>query len=171
MGNELAPVKGLTATEREIARLMTDGLDHDAVILGAEIPAYQPLSLTQAAKATRYLLKKARNVLGDRAEFNQLRGQLLKARRESEGPRNLATAIKIRDDEGDGSAADRTVRLKAIGVIEGNEGKAGVVVNVNQQTNVASIQPGYVIRLPAAKPTPTIEHEREPRDPSPAASS
>jgi hypothetical protein len=97
---------------REIARLMTEGLDHDAVILGAEIPAYQPLSLVQAAKATGYLLKKARNVLGDRPEFNQLRGQLLKARRESEGPRNLATAIKIRDDEGDGSAADRTVTCR-----------------------------------------------------------
>ena len=60
------------------------------MILGAEIAAYQPLSLVQAAKATGYLLKKARNVLGDRPEFNQLRGQLLKARRESEGPRNLA---------------------------------------------------------------------------------
>ena len=145
---ELAHVKGLTATEREIARLMTEGLDHDAVILGAEIPAYQPLSLTLAAKATGYLLKKARNVLGDRAEFNQLRGQLLKARRESEGPRNLATLIQIRDDEGQGLAADRTVRLKAIQVIEGNGGNGGVVVNVNQQTNVATITPGYVIKIP-----------------------
>jgi hypothetical protein len=52
------------------------------------------------------------------------------------------------------------VRLKAIGVIEGNEGKGGVVVNVNQNTNVATIQPGYVIRLPASKPPPTIEHDR-----------
>jgi hypothetical protein len=60
--------------------------------------------------------------------------------------------IQIRDDPGEDSAADRTVRLKAIQVIEGNEGKGGVVVNVNQQTNVAAIQPGYVIRLPALKP-------------------
>lgn len=159
MANEPVHVSKLTATEREIARLMTEGLDRDAVILGAEIPAYQPLSLVQAAKATGYLPKKARNVLGDRAEFNQLRGQLLKARRESEGPRNLYTAIRIRDDEGDGSAADRTVRLKAIGVIEGNEGKSAVTVNINQQTNVATITPGYVIRLPAsrAEGAPMIE--------------
>ena len=150
MANDIATVGKLTATEREIARLMTEGLDHDAVILGAEIPAYQPLSLTQAAKATGYLLKKARNHLGDLPAFNQLRGQLLKARRESEGPRNLATAIKIRDDEGDGSAADRTVRLKAIGVIERNGGKGGVVVNVSQQTN-NNLVAGYVIRLPAPR--------------------
>ena len=162
MANDLAHVKGLTDRERDLARLMVEGLDHDAVILGAEIPAYQPLSLVQAAKATGYLLKKARNVLGDRPEFNQLRGQLLKARRESEGPRNLATAIAIRDNPGDGSAADRTVRLKAIGVIEGTGGNGGVVVNVSQQTNVATITPGYVIRLPAAKAPPTIEQEREP---------
>jgi hypothetical protein len=155
MATDIATVKGLTATEREIARLMTEGLDHDAVILGAEIPAYQPLSLVQAAKATGYLLKKARNVLGDRAEFNQLRGQLLKPRRESEGPRNLATAIKIRDDEGDGSAADRTVRLKAIGVIEGTGDKASVTVNVNQQTN--NLVAGYVIRLPAKADQGAIE--------------
>jgi hypothetical protein len=56
------------------------------------------------------------------------------------------------------------VRLKAIQVIEGNEGKGGVVVNVNQQTNVAAITPGYVIRLPAKSVTdlPAIEQEREP---------
>jgi hypothetical protein len=57
------------------------------------------------------------------------------------------------------------VRLKAISVIEGNEGKGGVVVNVNQQTNVAAITPGYVIRLPAKSSVtdlPAIELEREP---------
>jgi hypothetical protein len=68
--------------------------------------------------------------------------------RSAELARNLMTAIEIRDDPGENLAADRTVRLKAIGVIEG---KAGVVVNVNQQTHVASMMPGYVIRLPASR--------------------
>jgi hypothetical protein len=68
------------------------------------------------------------------------------------------TAIEIRDDEADGSAATKTVRLKAIQVIEGNE-MPGLVVNVNTQTNVAAITPGYVIRLPAsrAEGAPMIE--------------
>ena len=162
MANDLAHVGKLTATEREIARLMTEGLDHDAVILGAEIPAYQPLSLTQAAKATGYLLKKARNVLGDRPEFNQLRGQLLKARRESEGPRNLATLIQIRDNPGEDLAADRTVRLKAIQVIEGTGDKSpAVTVNVNTQNNV--ITPGYVIRLGKFSGAPPIDQGQDQR--------
>jgi hypothetical protein len=53
------------------------------------------------------------------------------------------------------------VRLKAIQVIEGNEGKGGVVVNVNQQTNVAAITPGYLIRLPASRAEPAIEQGQE----------
>jgi hypothetical protein len=77
--------------------------------------------------------------------------------------RNVSSpAIAIRDDEGENLAADRTVRLKAIQVMEGSEGKGGVVVNVNQTSNVASITPGYVIRLRAsrAEGAPMIEHDR-----------
>ena len=78
-------------------------------------------------------------------------------RRKAEEARNLVTAILIRDDEGDGSAADRTVRLKAIGVIEGASDKASVAVNVKQQMN--NLVAGYVIRLPASRTerAPTIE--------------
>jgi hypothetical protein len=64
----------------------------------------------------------------------------------------LATAIEIRDDDGDGSAAIRTVRLKACQFIEGKPDGASVVVNVNQTSNVAAISPGYVIKLPAPRP-------------------
>jgi hypothetical protein len=88
--------------------------------------------------------------LANMREFNELRAKLLKARRESEAARNLVVAVEIRDDPGENLAADRTVRLKAAQFIEGNE-RPGVVVNVNQQTNVPSIQPGYVIRLPASR--------------------
>jgi hypothetical protein len=52
-------------------------------------------------------------------------------------------------------------------VIEGSEGKAGVVVNVNQQTNVAAITPGYVIRLPASRPA-AIERPAQERWPQPS---
>ena len=68
------------------------------------------------------------------------------------------TAIKIRDDEGDGSVAYRTVRLKAIGVIEGAGDKApAVTVNVSQTSN--NLVAGYVIRLPMsrAEGVPLIE--------------
>jgi hypothetical protein len=96
--------------------------------------------------------------------FSTHRRELLDGERKAELARNLETLIQIRDDPGENSAADRTVRLKAISVIEGNEGKGGVVVNANQQTNVATITPGYVIRLPAsrAEGAPMIEGNSSP---------
>ena len=129
-------------SKRFSARLLVDGLDHDATILGEEVPAFWPLTLVQAASTCGYPLKKARNYLGDHPPFNALRRRIMDGRRKAEEARNLATAIRIRDDEGDGSAADRTVRLKAIGVIEGNEGdNAGVVVNVNPDVEQRMITP------------------------------
>ena len=80
-------------------------------------------------------------------------------------PRPRATcklSSKSRDDPGEGFAADRTVRIKAVAAIEGTD-KGGVTVNVNTQTNVATIQPGYVIRLGKfSQPEAAIEQEREP---------
>jgi hypothetical protein len=67
------------------------------------------------------------------------RRELLDGKRKAELARNLATAIAIRDDEGENLAADRTVRLKAIQVIDGKGGGGG---NVNQTSNVATITPG-----------------------------
>jgi hypothetical protein len=105
--------------------------------------------------------------------FGLCRNEAGTDRRKSELARNLQTLIEIRDDLGEGFAGDRTVRIRAVQAIEGTEGKASVTVNVNQQTNVAQIQPGYVIRLPALKAdrgapaieqrsSVTIEQEREP---------
>jgi hypothetical protein len=164
--NSLVPAKpkALTDEEEEMARLMVYGLPHDETILGKDIKANWPLTLEQAAKFVGYPLKRARSYLDPNPQFRGYAGELLQQRRKAELARNLVTAIKIRDDEGENLAADRTVRLKAIGVIEGNEGKAGVVVNVNQTSNVATITPGYVIRLPARSPVtdlPAIEQERE----------
>jgi hypothetical protein len=163
MGADLVPAKpkGLTDEEEEIARLMVYGLPHEETILGKVVKADWPLTLEQAARFVGYRLKRARNHLDEQVEFSTLRRELLDGKRRAELARNLMTAIEIRDDPGENSAADRTVRLKAIGVIEGNEVKGGVVVNVNQQTNVATITPGYVIRLPPSKSPQTIEHQPE----------
>ena len=149
MTGDLVPAKapdGLTRIERQIAYRMVEGLP-------------RPLPLMEAAKAEGYRLRRARTYLADLPAFNLYRAQLLKARRENEQARNLATAIEIRDDDGDGSAAIRTVRLKACQFIEGKPDGASVVVNVSQTSNV--ISPGYVIRLPAkaGDALPAIEHE------------
>jgi hypothetical protein len=135
------PPPGLTRVEAKIAYLTVFGLP-------------RPLTVEEAARAEGYRVKRARNYLADLPAFNLYRRALLRERRESEAARNLATAIAIRDDKGDGSAATKTVQLKAIAVIEGNDKAPAVTVNVNQQTNVAAISPGYVIRLPARRSEP-----------------
>ena len=165
MASDLVPskAKDLTDEEREIAQLMVFGLPSEETILGNVVAPNWPLSLEQAARFCGYRLKRARQHLDPSPAFRGYCGELLQARREAEKSRNLVTAIAIRDDPGENLAADRTVRLKAISVIEGNEGKGGVVVNVNQTSNVATITPGYVIRLPAGTPMPErIEPASEP---------
>jgi hypothetical protein len=164
MANDLEPVAkpaGLSDDEAEIARLMVHGLPTEELILGKLIKPDWPLTLEQAASFMGYRLKRARRELDPNPEFRGYARKLLEARREAEAARNLAVAIDIRDDPGEGLAADRTVRLKAASFIQGDD-KPGVTVNINQQTNVAAITPGYVIRLPPlpAKPAQTIEGER-----------
>jgi hypothetical protein len=134
MSGDLVPSKpsALTDDEAEIAHLMVYGLPADEIILGKLVKADWPLTLEQAAKFVGYRLKRARTHLDNLAEFSTLRRELLDGKHSAELARNLMTAIEIRDDPGENSAADRTVRLKAIGVIEGNEGKSAVTVNVNQ---------------------------------------
>jgi hypothetical protein len=138
--------KGLTEEEAEIARLMVHGLPNDEVILDVPIKAGWPLTLEQAAKFMGYRLKRARAHLDPNPDFRGYCRELLEARRESERARNMAVAVEIRDDVGDGTAATKTVRIKAASFIQGDD-KPGVVVNVNTQTNVG-IKAGYVIRLP-----------------------
>jgi hypothetical protein len=168
MGSDLLPAKapaGLTDDEEEIAHLMVYGLPHAEIILGKVVKPDWPLTLEQAAKFVGYRLKRARTHLDTLPAFSTHRRELLDGKRKAELARNLATAIAIRDDEGENLAADRTVRLKAIQVIEGSEGKGGGVVNVNQTNNTATITPGYVIRLPARSSVtdlPAVEQEREP---------
>jgi hypothetical protein len=144
------PPPGLTRTEAQIAYLMVHGLP-------------VPRNLEQAAKDCGYRVRRARFYLADLPAFNAYRRQLLEGRRKSEEARNLATLIQIRDDPGEGRAADRTVRLKAIQVMEGANGKAPLVtVNVSQQSN--NLVAGYVIRLPAsrAEGAPMIEGDVSP---------
>jgi hypothetical protein len=78
------------------------------------------LTLNQAATAVGVRLRRAREVAATELFQTEL-NRAVKALRNSERARNLQTAIAIRDDNGDGTAATKTVRLKAIAAIEGRE--------------------------------------------------
>jgi hypothetical protein len=137
---------GLPAKYSTVIDLMVHGHIEPATIEGVFIEAGQPMTLRQAARAAGVRLRQAREV-SDTELFAKALNRAVQARRNSERPRNLQTAITIRDDVGDGSAATKTVRLKAIDSIEGKSSSGtNVQVNVNQSTHLTA---GYVIRLPA----------------------
>jgi len=129
-----------------VIRLMIYGADGAVTIEGVAIAAGMPLTLRQAARQVGARLKQAREI-ADTPLFQGAFSKALLALRRSEGPRNLHTAIEIRDDPGDGSAATKRARLSAIDSIEGKSSSGThVSVNVNQQ---ATISAGYIIKLPA----------------------
>lgn len=146
----------------DLSDLMTFGLSQPEEIEGVIVDANWPLTVRQAAKFLGKRVSGCRD-MSQEIPFKDLMREKLIALRNGERARNLARAVAIRDNPGEGLAADRTVQLKAIGVIEGTEGKAGVVVNVNQQNNtIGAINPGYVIRLPslsASPVAPAIAHD------------
>jgi hypothetical protein len=151
--NQQPAVTEISEEASEFARLMVYGLDQPEIIENAEVKAYWPLTMRQAARYLGMRLRRARDIC-EAPVFVEHYNKLCAEFRRSEKARNIATAVEIRDDEGDNSAATKTVRLKAVGVIEGTEGKGGVNVSVNvdnRQTNT-KITAGYVIRLPADMP-------------------
>jgi hypothetical protein len=144
---------GLPAKYSTVIDLMVHGHIESATIEGVFIEAGQPMTLRQAARAAGVRLRQAREV-SDTELFAKALNRAVQARRNSERPRSLQTAIEIRDDEGDRSAATKTVRLKAIDSIEGKSSSGtNVQVNVNQHTNLTA---GYVIRIPTTDP-PVID--------------
>jgi hypothetical protein len=143
----LSEFKTLTDQHRRIIELMTFGLDQP----DGDLPANKPLTLVQASDLVGCRRRQAREIAQTDVFIEELNKQV-RARQLAERPRNLQTAIEIRDDEGDGSAATKTVRLKAIASIEGKtEGGSTVNVQINQQT-VNQVSPGYVIRLDEPAP-------------------
>jgi len=140
------PLSQLTDEHKQVIELMVYGLDEGGTIEDEHIPAHQPLTLRQAARAVGVSMRHSREV-HETPLFQTELNRAIAARRNSERPKNLTTAITIRDDPGDNTAADRTVRLKAIRSIEERDGAAGVTMTVNNSNNQTHISPGYVIRL------------------------
>jgi hypothetical protein len=139
---------------KSLVELMVYGFDEGGHVEGKEFYPGEPLTLSEAAKSVGVRLRRARQVAACKA-FRTEFSRELAAMRSAEAPRNLRTAVAIRDDEGDGSAATKTVRLKAIASIEGKaEGGSTVNVQINNQ-QVNQVSPGYVIRLD--DPAPVID--------------
>jgi hypothetical protein len=154
----------LTERHGRLAELMVFGLDAPDDRL-PEVPAGQPLSLEDAATALGLRRRNARQIFETPA-FRKMLTAKIADLRVGAYPRMIRNMIDIANDPGEGTAADRRVRLKASQAVLGEQAKdGGVTVNVGVRTNVAAdIRPGYLLDLSAmygrrADPPAMIENE------------
>jgi hypothetical protein len=145
-------LKELTDEHKQIIELMVHGLDVSGEVDGSHYEAGEPLPFREACRAVGAKLRRMREMYATPLFQSELNRQIA-AQRTAERPKNLHVAKQIRDDEGDGSAATKTVRLKAIQSIEGRDGQASVNVQINNNQTNNTIQPGYVIKLQADEPS------------------
>ena len=132
----------------ELAGLMVWGAAEPLTCDGKTYEPWEPLPSWVAGEFMGLRRRRAKTAMTDPA-FRKAFAQNLDAMRNGERARNVATAVQIRDDSGDGSAAFATARLKAIATIEGRDGAATVNVHLDQsQTTNVAVAAGYVIRLP-----------------------
>jgi hypothetical protein len=149
----------LTERDGRLAEIMVFGLDALDDRL-PEVAVGQPLSLEDAATALGLRRRNARQIFATPA-FRKMLNEKIVELRTSAHPRMIRNMIDIANDPGEGTAADRTVRLKASLAVLGEQAKeGGVTVNVGVQNNVGNIRPGYVLDLSAL-------HGRRGRDDEP----
>jgi hypothetical protein len=150
----------LTERDGRLAEIMVFGLDSPDDRL-PDVAVGQPLSLEDAATALGLRRRNARQIFETPA-FRKILTAKIADLRVGAHPRMIRNMIDIANDPGEGTAADRTVRLKASMAVLGEQAKdGGVTVNVGVQANVAGdIRPGYVLDLSAlhraSSPAPAI---------------
>ena len=156
------PLAKLDVRGRNLLRLMTQGLSIEeeefAEIIGVEIG--EPLEVEQAADVLNIRRKNARWIAEDPL-FIRERAVAVKELLAAKKPRAAFRLGKLVDEPGEGSAADRTVQLKAAQAVLGETiapSRPGVSVTVNN--NVQPLAAGIVIRLPQNIPSPPLETKR-----------
>ena len=149
--------------DKLLAEYMTVGTSHPrAARLG--LPLNEPLSLEQAASVLDIRRRNARQIFAT-PRFQKLYAKMVADMRSGAHARMVRTMIDIADDEGDGTAATKSVRLKAAKAVIG-ESDSQLTVNVGVQPNIGT-PIGYAY-APCNRPTIDAEPAALPRDPEPA---
>lgn len=121
-----------------------------------ELEVGAPLSYRQIAAVTGRRVRHIARLFAEPV-FQSHRSALVHSMRNGEHAKSVHTMIKVRDNPGDGKAADRKVQLEAAKSIMGEEAK-GININVGINNHLGvHIKPGYVVRMPSAKQPVTIE--------------
>jgi hypothetical protein len=139
-----------------LIQYMIHGISSPVRCRQLRIGADQPLSLIEAADAARVRRREARRIALDPLWRGELCRQL-RAWREQLAPEATQIIAAIARDPGDGTAASRTVQLKASTTLLGENasGGGGTNVQINLGGDGQRLTAGIVIRMPAtARRTP-----------------
>jgi hypothetical protein len=133
-----------------IIQYMMHGVSSPVRCRQLRIGVDQPLSLVEAADAARVRRREARRIALDPL-FRQALDRELKAFRESKHAEAIRTISAIMSDPGDGSAASKTVQLKASTTLLGENasGGGGTKVEINLGGDGQRLTAGIIVRLPA----------------------
>jgi hypothetical protein len=111
----MKPPSKLPYLLESVAKAMVFGVNRNITVKGKTIPAGTPLDMRTAARAVGVRVGSVVSMsLELRAAFAEALEAQSGARRLFQDPANLATAIRIRDDEDDGSNDTKRARLQAI---------------------------------------------------------
>jgi hypothetical protein len=119
----------------------------------------EQLTLIEAADLLRIRRRNARELSSFPLYQRTLAAEVQRLR-DGEKARSVGTMVKIRDDHGQGKAADRTVRLKAAQALLG-EGDGNRQPSVQVNVGVVAERAGLVLRLPPDAPKTPLEMEGE----------
>jgi hypothetical protein len=148
----------LSPRDKQLAEYMTVGTSHArAVRLG--FLQNEPLSLEQAAAVLDMRRRNARQVFAS-PQFQKLYAKSIADMRSGQHARMVKHMVSIADDEGGGTAATKSVRLKAAKAVLGEQ-DAALNVNVAVQNTVAGPRFGYVY-APCDRPAKAVTIEAEP---------
>jgi hypothetical protein len=150
----------LRPRDKLLAEYMTVGTSHArAARLG--LPLNQPLSLEQAASVLDIRRRNARQIFALPA-FQALYSKKIADMRCGAHARMVKHMVSIADDEGDNSAATKSVRLKAAKSVLGEQ---ETLLNVSVVQNNVQQPVGYHYENCSRPVRPTIETERIPDRP------
>lgn len=150
------PIAELNAEQRLFLEYVLHGCGKPDLCDQVGVKPSEPMSIEQAADLCRIRRRFAR-WLFEQAAFKKAYASGLEAIRNGYRVKAIHTQGEIMQNEGDGSAAFATARLKAAtALLDNGEGRGGnTSINITNQT--VNLQPGVVIRLPANVSVPPLE--------------
>ncbi|MEK4035820.1 hypothetical protein WOC76_04335 [Methylocystis sp. IM3] len=152
------PLTALDLRSQLMLEYMLVGCQHRDICDRIGVQVGEPMTQQQASDAVGFRRRNGRFVF-QQAIFQKGLAKGIEELRSGARVQAIRRMIELMNDPGDGSAACKTVQLKAASAIMGDESKSAVTVNVGVS---AQLSPGVVIRLPAEVKSPPLEQAQPP---------